>query len=64
MGGLAETQLFAMSLDALVRRDGEAGEIIARDKRIDALDDEINASHCPFSPAVSRWRRICGRSPR
>lgn len=43
MGGLAETQL-AAAIDALVRRDAEkAAEIVEWDKRIDALDDEINS---------------------
>jgi len=43
MGGLAETQL-AAAIDALVRRDGEkAAEIVEWDKRIDALDNEINS---------------------
>ncbi|NKB60109.1 MAG: phosphate signaling complex protein PhoU [Alphaproteobacteria bacterium] len=42
MGGLAETQL-AAAIDALVRRDAEkAAEIVEWDKRIDALEDEIN----------------------
>lgn len=43
MGGLAETQL-AAAIDALVRRDAEkAAEIVEWDKRIDALEDEINS---------------------
>ena len=43
MGGLAEAQL-AAAIDALVRRDAEkAAEIVEWDKRIDALEEEINS---------------------
>ncbi|MFN4019036.1 MAG: phosphate signaling complex protein PhoU [Erythrobacter sp.] len=42
MGGLAEVAI-AESLDALVRGDEELGErVIARDKRIDALETEVD----------------------
>ena len=41
MGGLAE-QLFAMSLDSMEKRDGDmAKAVIAKDKRLDALEFEV-----------------------
>ena len=41
MGGLAE-QLFAMSLDSVEKRDGDlAKTVIAKDKRLDALEFEV-----------------------
>ncbi|CCG06764.1 phosphate signaling complex protein PhoU [Pararhodospirillum photometricum] len=42
MGGLAEAQL-ANAVQALVRRDSDlAGQVVAADARIDALEQEIN----------------------
>lgn len=41
MGGLAETQL-AMALDSIEKRNGElADEVVAKDKRLDALEHEV-----------------------
>jgi phosphate transport system protein len=41
MGGLVEEQISG-AISALVRRDGErANEVVAKDRRIDALEDEV-----------------------